>query len=265
MSVIHSFGKIASFYYVESVTSNNFYLDFNEGGPELTAEIPSGDYTLEELANIVEAQMNATTANARVYTVTVDRTTRKISITGSGTFSLLVSTGTHVGNDIYSLIGFTGSNRTGSLTYIGNNAVGTEYVPQFPLQEYVDQEDFQKSVSASINKSANGIVEVVSFGTEKFYDFNIMFITNIDVGNQGPIINNATGLTNARLFMRFCISKRQLEFMPDRSDPNTFYKVLLEKTDEESNGTGYRLKEMYTKNLPGYFETGNLRFKVIEV
>jgi hypothetical protein len=203
----HSFSALSSFYYVESITSNNFYLDFDEGGGELSVEIETGDYTPEELANIIEAGLNATTANAFVYTVTFDRSTRRMTLACDNPVDFLVSTGTHNGNDVFPLIGFTGADRTGASSYLANNVTGSEYVPQFPLQEFVDQEDLQKSVSASINKSANGIVEVVSFGTEKFYEFNIMFATNLPVGNQGPIRNSATGLSDLRLFMRYLVSK----------------------------------------------------------
>lgn len=263
MSVI-SFGDIPSFYYINPITSLNYFMDFDEGTGELTAEIPSGDYTMTGLATAIQDALNGATANAFVYTVEFLRDERKFKITCDNVVSLLVSTGSHVGNDVYSLIGFTGADLTGLLTYTGNNQAGSEYIAQFPLQDYVDQEDFQKSVSASINKSANGLVEVVSFGTEKFFDFNIMFATNIDVGNHGPIRKNLTGVSDLRLFMRFCITKKSLEFMPDYNDKDTFYNVLLEKSEEDSNGTGYRLKEMYTKGLPGYFETGVLRFKLIE-
>lgn len=262
--MINSFGTIPSFYYINSVTNSNYFLDFDEGTGELTAEIPSGDYTMTTLATAIQDALNGSSTNNYVYTVEFLRDERKFKITCDNIVSLLVSSGSHVGNDIFSLIGFTGSDRTGLLTYTGNNQAGSEYVPQFPLQEYIDQEDFQKSVSASVNKSANGVVEVVSFGIEKFYEFNIMFATNIDVGNHGPIRKNLNGLSDLRSFMRYIITKKSIEFMPDYDDKSTYYTILLEKTDEENLGTGYRLKEMYTKNLPGYFETGNLRFKLIE-
>lgn len=251
----------SSFYYIDPVDDGNFYLNFNEGSGEITAEIETGSYTPTELADAIETAMNDIGVNT--YTVTFNRSDRTYTISSTVNFSLLTTSGSNVGSDIFSLIGFTGADRSGDDSYTGNLAGASKYDPQFKLQSFVDQEDLQKAVSASINKSARGDVEVVKFGTEKFFEFNIMFITNIDQGVSGPVKTNLTGVTDARNFLRFCIEKHTLEFIPD-IDSLTFYNVLLESTEEDSKGTGYRLKELYTKNLPGYFETGKLVFRVVE-
>ncbi len=249
------------FYYIESVTNENYFLDFNEGAGQLSAEINSGHYTHTDLATAVQDAMNA--VGGQAYTVTFNRSSRSFTISAASNFTLLVSTGTHVGSDIFSLIGFTGSNRTGANTYTGSVS-GSEYKPQFKLQDYVDQEDLQKAVQSAVNKAANGAIEVVTFGTEKFFEFNIQFITDIEQGSGSVIETNLTGVTAARLFMRFITSKRELEFMPDRDDRGNFYTLILESTEESSDGVGYRLKELYTKNLPYYFETGKLVFRLVE-
>lgn len=258
----YSFSPLALFYYSESVDSNNFYLDFDEGSGEVTAEVETGDYTFEELAEAIEAALN--NAGTNTYTVDFLRDDRKFEITGSATFSLLISSGTHNGQSVLELLGFSGSDTSSATSHISNLQAGSEYLVQFPLQDYVDQEDFQKAVSASINKSASGEIEVVKFGTEKFYEFEIKFITNIDQGDSGPIKTNLTGLSEARLFLRFCTSKRKLEMMLDSSDKDTFVTILLEKTEADQNGTGYKLQELYSKGLPGYFETGKLTFRLVE-
>lgn len=249
------------FYYIESVTNENFYLDFNEGSGELSAEINSGHYTHTGLADVIAEAMNA--VGTQAYTVTFNRSSRTFTISASANFSLLTTSGTHAGADIFSLIGFTGADKTGANTYTGT-ASGSEYKPQFKLQEYVDPEDLQKAVQASVNKSASGITETVTFGIEKFFEFNIQFITNIDQGAGSVVETNLTGLNDARLFMRFIVSKRDIEFMPDRDDRDLFYTISLESTEESSEGVGYRLKELYTKNLPYYFETGKLVFGLVE-
>lgn len=254
--------SLPSFYYIQGVDATNFYLDFNEGSGPLIAEVASGNYTMLEMADAVESAMNA--AGTNNYTVTFNRDARTYTISSTSNFSLLVATGVHVGADLFPIIGFTVTDRSGAMTYTGNLQAGSEYIPQFPLQSYVDQEDFQKAVSASINKSASGLVEVVKFGTEKFFEFNIRFITNIDQGESGPIVTNLSGLDDARAFMRFCIQKTTLEFMPDNTVKADFFNVLLEKTEADSNGTGYKMKELYGKGLPGYFETGDLTFRIIE-
>jgi hypothetical protein len=249
------------FYYIESVTNENFYLDFNEGSGQLSAEIESGHYTHTALALAIQEAMNA--VGTQAYAVAFNRTTRAYTISSVANFSLLLTTGTHAGSDIYSLIGFTGANRTGANTYTGS-AAGSEYKPQFKLQDYVDIEDLQKAVQASVNKSASGLVETVTFGTEKFFEFNIPFITDIEQGSGSVVETNLTGVTDARLFMRFITSKRELEFMPDRNLRASFFTVLLESTEESSDGVGYRLKELYTKNLPYYYESGKLVFRLVE-
>jgi hypothetical protein len=249
------------FYYINGVSSDNFYLDFDEGSGELSAEVESGNYTMAELASQVEAALNS--AGTQAYSVTFNRQARSFTIAAPGNFDLLITTGTHVGVDVFSLIGFTGADLTGADSYTGV-AAGRAYLPQFRLQSYVDQDDLRKSIQPSVNKSASGIIEVVRFGIEKFYEFNIMFITDIEQGNLSLIETNLSGVSDARDFLRFITTKSEFEFMPDRDNRNNFYTVLLESTDEASDGTGYRLKELYTKNLPYYYETGKLVFRVME-
>jgi len=257
-----SFSPLALFYYSESVDVNNFYLNFDEGGGELTATIETGSYTFTELAEAVEAALNSASVNA--YSVLFLRDERRFEITGAVPFSLLITSGTNNGQSIFPLLGFNGVDTPLDTVQTSNLQAGSEYLVQFPLQDYVDQEDFQKSISPSVNKSASGIIEVIKFGIEKFYEFDINFITNIDQGSSGPIRTNLTGVQDARLFMRFCVSKRNLEMMLDSEDRSTFVTVLLDKTEADKDGTGYRLKEIYGKGLPGYFETGKLTFRLVE-
>lgn len=253
----------SSFYYIEeSIDTINLWLDFDEGSGEISAQVDPGSYTPTDLASAVEDALNDS-LGVNTYTVTFNRTDRTFTISSTVAFDLLITSGTHAGTDVFSILGFTGADLTGASTYTGAEAV-TEYRPQFYLQDYVDQEDLRKSVQATVNKSASGIIEVVKFGTEKFFEFNIRMITDIDQGVHTWVENNATGVSDARLFMRFITDKKDLEFIPDRSDPATFYKILLESTEESKDGTGYRLKELYAQGLVGYYETGKLVFRLIE-
>jgi len=252
----------SKFYYNIVVDENNFNLDFDEGGGELTAELNPGEYTLEGIADEVERALND--AGAFTYTVTANRTTRFLTISAGSAFTLRVASGSHLGTSGYTLIGFTGANRTGTTTYTSNNAVGSVYEPQFKLQSYISSDDWQQAADASINKTASGRVEVVKFGTEKFFQFNISFITNIRQPCNGPVLNKTTGLENARDFMQYATTRSPLEFMPNKESPGTFYKILLESTPDYSNGTGYKLRELYDKNAAGYFETGLLKWRLIE-
>lgn len=252
----------SSFFYLDPVDSTNFYLDFDEGGGELTAEVSVGSYTHAELPEAIEAALNG--AGALTYSVTFNRNTRKFTISASGPFSLLIGTGTHVGADIFPLLGFTGSDVGPTASATANLQAGTEYRPQFYLQDWVDQLDNQKAISPAVVKTASGEVEVVKFGTEKFFEFSIMLATNIDQGNAGFIESDASGVENLRSFMQFATQKNNFEFMPDRDNKANFFKVLLESTELSSNGTGYKLMELYDKGLPNYFESGKLVFRLRE-
>lgn len=252
----------SSFYYIDEVTNDNFYLDFDEGSGELSAEIDVGSYTPTKLAEAIESAMNA--VGTQSYTVVFNRDNRSFTISASNNFDLLTATGTHLGVDIFNLIGLSSmSDLTGLNSYTGVSA-GSEYRPQFKLQSYVDQEDFQMAIQPSINKSANGNIEVVRFGTEKFFEFNISFITDIEQGEGSVIETNLNGVNDARDFLRFLVRKFEVEFMPDRDVTANFFNVILESTEEDKDGTGYRLKELYTKNLPYYYETGKLVFRLME-
>ena len=252
----------SSFFYIDPVDSTNFYLDFDEGGGELTAEVSVGSFTHSELPDAIEAALNG--AGALTYSVTFDRDTRKFTISASGPFSLLIGTGTHVGADVFPLLGFTGSDVGPATSHVGNLKAGTEYRPQFWLQDWVDQEDNQRAISPAVVKTASGEVEVVKFGTEKFFEFSIMLATDIDQGEANFIENDPSGVANLRAFLQFAVEKNNFEFMPDRDNKADFYKVLLESTEESANGTGYKIKELYDKGLPNYFESGKLVLRLRE-
>lgn len=247
-----------------TVDSDNKYLDFKEGaGSEITAELTTGDFTLEDLMQNIEDAMND--VGSLVYTVSANRTTRIITISvASSTMNLLASTGTNVANSIFSTIGFAASDSGNVTTKSGTTAVGTLYEPQFKLQDYVDQKDSRKLREATLHTSSAGLVRVHSFGTDRFFDFNIKFATDIKQPSNGPILNNLTGVDDLREFMQYCMTKKYVEFMPDKNTPSTFYKVVLESTDSDSKGMGYKLQEQYSRGLVGYFETGILKFRIIE-
>lgn len=251
----------SQFYYIESVTPENFYLDFSEGEGELTAEVEVGEYTPEGLAIAVQNALNS--AGELVYTVTFNRKTRAFTISADGEFSLLTTSGSHVSADIFPLIGFEGADRSGESSYSGQAAANV-YRPQYLLQNYVDEKHLRRAAQGTVNKAADGTVEVVRFGVERFFEMSIHFITNIDQGPGSIIETNLNGVADAEAFMQFLITKREVEFMKDRDNPDDFVKLILESTDEDQNGLGYRLKELYSKGLPNYFETGILKFRVIE-
>lgn len=250
------------FYYGFEITSTNNLLNFSEGGSELTAELAVGSYSLTDILDVVVSALN--NAGALVYSATVNRTTRIITISASGNFELLTSTGSQIANSPFSLLGFTGSDRTGDDSYAGNVAAGYIFEPQFELQEYVPIENWTGAALASVNKSASGRVEVVKFGNESFMQCNVKYVTNVAQTDQTIIKNDSSAVANLLQFMNYAITKGPMEFMPNISDRAAFIKVLLESTPDSKEGVSFKLKEMYGDGLPGWFETGTMKFRLVE-
>lgn len=251
----------SSFYYIEAINSENNLMNFiepNKDNVELTATLLVRSYSLNDLATELERALNDSGLNT--YTVTLDRNTRKYTISADDDVNLLVTTGSNSGLSVYSTIGFT-SDKTGGDTYESDTEAGSEYKPQFKLQSYVDAINRVESIGASVNESGSGIIEIVTFGRRNFYEFNIKYITSLLRDKGSPIENNPNGEQDARDFLNFCIGKEILEFMPDRNDKNTFVRILLETTPESKQGVNFILKEI--RGLNGYFETGRLEFRKV--
>ena len=254
----------SQFYFLTTdVSTNNYYIDFiDSDSATKSATVALGSYSPEGLGEAIATALNK--VSAQTYAVSFNRTTRKYTISASSNFSLLASSGTSAGNSVFSLAGFSASDKTDTNSYISNNAVGSIYKPQFLLQQYVSSDDLKKKIQPSINESASGKVEVVSFGTVSFAEMNIMYITDdTSLTSSTAIELNATGIQDARTFMNTLTSKRECEFMPDRDTVGTYETFILESTPEDDRGTGYRLIELYGRGMPGYFETGKLAFRKV--
>lgn len=252
----------SSFYYGHEVTALNYNLPFDEGSGELNAEVDIGSYTFEEFVSAVQTALNIASI-IRTFTLTYDRETRLVTISADGNFDLLVLTGTTTGSSVFELLGFTGSSDlTGLSSYTGVSPSGFEYNPQFMLQSYVDKEDYQESASASVNQAASGKVEVVRFGVNQFYEFDIKFITNLPMDGTA-IKNNSTGVEDARNFLKYITKRNRFEFMPDINNKNIFDKVVLESIPGNNTATGYKLRELFGQNLPNIYETGTIRLRVV--
>jgi hypothetical protein len=249
----------ARFYYGPEVLQNNSSIDFNEGASDLIASVPVRIYSPSELAKYVTDAMNL--AGTQEYSVFFDRITRKITISAAANFDLLVGSGAHAGSSLWDNLGFTGvTDLTGSNTYTGASVVGSTYEPQFYLLDYVPLDDWEEAVESSINKTGSGKVEVIKYGTERFTQFSIELITNKPFKDDGLWTPDLQGIENARSFMRGATSKSIIELMPDRSDPNTYELLILEKTEQNQNGVGFKLLEMSDLG-DGYKKTGLLIFR----
>lgn len=251
----------SAFNYGHKITGDNQSINFSENGvDELTATIPVGGYTLGTFVNALSLALNK--VGALEYSVTLDRTTRKITISATGSFELWVVTGSLINISSFPLMGFTGTDRVGLSTYESDSPSGYQYSPQFLLQNFTDFQDEQRKAEASISVTASGRVQVASYGEVKTMTANITLAT--DIPNQVAIRENLNGVSDLRDFMSYLIDKNPIEFIPDENNPDIFTKCLLEKTSESSEGVGFKLKELYSRNLTGYFETGDLQFRQID-
>jgi len=258
--VINTFSK---FYYGITVTSDQKYLDFDEGSGEVTAVVQTGSYTLDDLAIAVEDAMNLVGVNT--YSVLVDRATRKLTIESDSPIDFLAGTGTNVGlnQSIYPTLGYPETDELTSDSYQAADAIGLVYSPQYKLQDYVDAEDYQTNRNGTVSTSASGKVQLQSFGIDRMFEFSIKFATGIRQ-NGFPIRDNPTGVEDLRSFMQWCMNKSYVEFMPDEDDPDNFYRLVLENAPGGSSGTGYKLQEQFLRGLVGYYESGVLTFRIIE-
>ena len=252
----------SSFYFGQLVTTAGIWIDFAEGGPELTATLVPNYYSPEQFCLEVTRAMNS--AGALTYSCTFNRTTRIITLAADGNFSILKTTGSHAENPIYAVLGMTGGDVSGSASYTFSSPSGFQYTPQFYLLDYLAPEDNSQAIDGTINKSAGGVIEVVKYGIESFLEFTIDFINNDPRQDQEYIEQDLSAVENARAFMAEVIQKANIEFMPDREDPSVFYTIQIERTQSNNLGLGYRLREKTQQGFVGYYTTGLLTFRLIE-
>lgn len=251
------------FFYGHKIDENNNFICFKEGaGDEKIAEIPVGSYTLTKCLDVITAALNA--ASSLDWAYSIDRATRIVTFTSSGTASILFGTGSLALNSPAALLGFPATDILNATSFVGSEATGYSYSPQFPLQNYTDKTKNKKLVNAVVNKSASGdAVSVQSFGIDRFIKMNIKYITNQP--SDGLLRNNPNALQEAKDFMDYVVEKNPVEFMEDENDPDTFDRVYLDSSGMDMNGTSYELVEYVDRNLPEFYETGLLTFKLINI
>lgn len=248
------------FYFGIEVTGSTKWLDLSEGGPEINIEFTPKSYSLSELANELSTKLN--TDGSLDYTVTVDRNARLLTISASGSFEFLFNTGTNSANSIASVLGFSATDTGSSTAHTSSNPIGSVYEPQFILQDFVDKNQNEFLIDANVNRAADGTVETVKFGSERFFEMSFKFI-NQGILKGNPFIYNATGLDDANNFFSNIINKVTFEFMPDKNNRNNFTKVILESTRESRDGTAYKLDELVSQSLPNIYEINQIRLRVV--
>jgi len=251
---------MCQFYYGHTVNETNFWLDFQEGtDPALSAKVAIGEYTITDFCSAVARAMNL--VGTFDYSVTVNRSTRIITILGTGSFKVLPVTGVNSSKSVLPLLGIVADTALAT-TAVGVSASGFSWRPQFLAQDFVDFEDQQDAVDGVSRESTSGKTESVRFGTVKTMDANFTYITDVPQSN-GLIENNPTAVSEARQFLEYATTKADLEFMPDRDSVSVFTKCLLDSSPGSKNGIGFKLQELYSRGLVGYFETGVLKFRKI--
>lgn len=252
-----------AFTYGHTINSDNENINFSEdaGSTELRATIDVGSYYLNEFGDKIASALNEIGDNA--YTVTLDRTTRKFTISADANFDLLVTTGSQSAISAFSLMGFT-SDKTGSDSYESDIASGSIYIPQAPIRDFVPFENDQEAVQSKVNESSSGDnIEIITYGSKKIMSCNIKYVTDIDVSSSDYLENDSTAVLKLRTFMEYITGKKPIEFIPDKTDLTTFESCILESTRKSRDGVGFELRELYSEGLSFYFETGLLQFRKI--
>lgn len=247
------------FYYGHTVTTTNRCIDFKEGaGSELKATLKVGSYSLTDYVTEIQRALNEA-ASTLTFTVTVNRTTRLITIAATGTFTLLAATGSRHAQGIYPMAGFAATDVTGT-TRTGTSASGSVYETQYLLRNYTSPEHYSVKESASVNVSAAGAVQTLYFGEGQRMKCNIICITDVINLKTNNFNSNPTGINDALAFLNYLITKAKIEFMPDLSTPAVFYKMILDSTKTDKSGVAFELSNM---NVPDFYETGDLIFRKV--
>lgn len=247
----------SAFYFNTVVTSSNYAIDFSEGGAEIKASLEVGDYSLTEYAAEIQRALRA--AGTQLYTVTLNRTTRVLTIAAPSNFELKCNTGSRAGVAAWTIMGFsTAADRTGANSYAGNSGAGSEYLTQYPVDKYLDPAHSIVFENATYNVTPIGIGQQVSFGDGYRIEMDIRLITNQNLVNQDDFYYNASGIANFLTFIRYVLAKNRAEFMPDIANRSSFYKVVLEKTADDGSGRAFKLKNMKT---PEIYHSGDLLFR----
>lgn len=243
------------FLYGYQISSANNLLDFRavNAGPQITATLKIGFYSLTTLLTEVARAMGAADSN-NVYTATAARTfaggtQNRITLATSGAFlSLLAGTGTNSVQSPFSLLGYSASDKTGSTSYQAQTSSGTAFQPAYVPYNYLSPDDVQK-VDGVINQSSSGNIEAVIYSVQKFWQLQVKYISQ------------AEKISSWQPFLQWAQQKKLLEYTPDITVPGTYYEGWFESGPGDAKGLGYRLTEMIPQ-FANFYDTGLLTFRV---
>jgi len=136
------------------VDAINNKVNFSEGGPELTATLATGAYSMSALATELSTKLNA--VGGQVYIVSVNAL-NVFTISAPGVFSLLVSTGTNKSVSAYSHFGYSGDDLSGLNTYSGSAVETVEKIVSI------------KVTNATLNQTVAKTFNVISEVADKLF------------------------------------------------------------------------------------------------
>ena len=247
----------SKFYYGIAINEFNAYLEFQDAADPVKVALQEKEYSLAGILEEVLATLNR--LGTQVYTGSISRVTRQITISAPGEFTLKTFSGTAKDVSVYSMLGFSlDADYEGSNSYTSDFGVGFEYSPQFPLQSYLDPKHNIKAIEGVTKKSTSGVIEAIRYGTESKVEFDIMFITNVSQDGSTPIRSNDSGVEDAAHFLKYATAKNPVEFMPDENASEEFMVLILESSEADTTGLGFSLIEEYDQGLPEYYRSGKL-------
>jgi hypothetical protein len=195
---------------VKEITAGGF-IDFDEGGAELTATLTAGSYTGTSLATEVKTQLDAA---GGTYTVDYSETTGKFTIArGAGNFTLRWLAGAHAYLATGTIIGFNvTADDTGAATYT------SDYRRIHYPAEYIDLDQGsanQYNFVALINHNISASAVITVYGAD-----DSAFTSNVV---SDVVTYNAS---NVYFFLAAARTKRYIRVhVADPTNTNTYIQI----------------------------------------
>jgi len=213
---------------VFEITDTNKYIDFNEGGGELTAILTTGTYDATSLCTEIKTRMDA--VGGLTYTITYSDTSNKFTIAGSGAFTILWQSGTNSANSVGDTIGYNvTADDTGGSSYPGD-------YPRIHSAAAVEIESYDQSAITTIGCAL--------FGLNLLSAYQILKLQRYTGSAWEDIGNFEYDSTNKRAIIFFTqkSASKYRVYIRDRENPLGYIQVgafLLGDYQELSVGYEY--------------------------
>lgn len=178
-----------------TVDANNKYINFQEnGGAELTATLTEGSYTISELVNEIDTQLEAASTaggNSYNYSVSYDDSTKKFTIgkdsAGLTQLDVLWATGANTADSAASLLGFTAADDTGALSYSSDNEIGEgtlhfEIGNTFTIDSDNNKIDFKEDIGGGLGAE---LTATIADGTYTVKELEAAVKTALETASDG--------------------------------------------------------------------------------